>query len=273
VIGASSSTPVHTITKQACIKYRDTLAKKVSRARVNITLDHLGHFFRWCVKHDAYLGNVPTDGLSFEDIVVESHQPFTDDDLRALFTSQSYLKQRTAEPARYWLPLLLLYSGCRREEIAGIHRDEVQREGETWYFDVKPNDTRRLKNKSSRRRVPIHSRLISMGFLDYLKDTKRGPLFPSNGGRTTQGDEVSKWFARLIKTTIKDHESRKLALHSFRGTVISRLHAAGVKGETVRALVGHAGVDVHESVYLTVPLGVLSEAVEKLDYRGMLMRL
>ncbi|HKN87931.1 MAG TPA: hypothetical protein VJV04_13800, partial [Nitrospiraceae bacterium] len=76
-------------------------------------------------------------------------------------------------------------------------------------------------------------------------------------------DSVSKWFAYTLK---RIGIRGKKALHSFRGTVISRLHTAGVKGETVRALTGHAGVDVHETVYLHLPLSVLKEAVEKLDY-------
>lgn len=51
---AGGDRPVHEITKQACIKYRDTLGQEVSQARVNILLGHIGHFFKWAINHEHY---------------------------------------------------------------------------------------------------------------------------------------------------------------------------------------------------------------------------
>lgn len=122
----------------------------------------------------------------------------------------------------------------------------------------------------------MHPALISLGFLQYVAErVSRGEclLFtketsPGRGpGRATVGDAVSKWWSRLQKTYgIKATIGRKKALKSFRPTVITRFHAAGVDGETRRQLTGHYGKDVHEQVYLSPSLPVLKAAIEKLQY-------
>ena len=266
--------PVHLFTKQDCIKYRDALSKEVSRSRVNTTLSHVGHFFKWCMAHEHYPdGKLPTDGLAYEDIESVSFDPFTTEDLQNIFQSAEYRKQlRDGELARHFLPLVLLHTGARREEIAGLPPSEVKEKDGIWHFNIKfdAEKGRRLKNKASVRTVPVHSFLIAAGFLAYVETMQKSGakvLFPNLGtdGRPTAGDSVGKWHKRVIDKYVKV-EGRKLALHSYRSTVISRLHEGGVKSEVVRALVGHEGVDVHEKTYLHVPLTTLKDAIEKINY-------
>jgi integrase len=150
----------------------------------------------------------------------------------------------------------------------------VKEKGGIWHFNIRFDSEkgRRLKNKASVRVVPVHSFLIASGFMAYVEKIQKSGakvLFPNlgNDARLTAGDSVGKWHKRVIDKYVKVN-GRKLALHSYRSTVISKLHEVGVKGEVVRALVGHEGVDVHEKTYLHVPLTTLKDAVEKLDYRG-----
>jgi site-specific recombinase XerD len=269
-----SDKAVHTLTKQHCIKYRDALSQEVSQSRVNTTLSHVGHFFKWCMAHEHYPdGKLPTDGLAYEDVETVSFDPFTNEDLQNIFGSEEYRKQlHDGELARHFLPLVLLYSGSRREEIAGLPLSEVKEKDGIWYFNIKfdAEKGRRLKNKASVRTVPVHSFLIANGFLAYAESVKKSGakvLFPNLGkdGRLTAGDSVGKWHKRVIEKCVKVN-GRKLALHSYRSTVISKLHERGVKGEVVRALVGHEGVDIHEKTYLHVALSTLKEAIEKLDH-------
>jgi hypothetical protein len=85
---------VHTLSKQDCIRYRDAMSQEVSRSRVNTTLSHVGHFFKWCMAHEHYPdGKLPTDGLAYEDIESVSFDPFTTDDLQCIFGSEEYRKQ------------------------------------------------------------------------------------------------------------------------------------------------------------------------------------
>ena len=138
---------------------------------------------------------------------------------------------------------------------------------------------RRLKNVASIRRVPIHSHLPELGLTSYITDrqnSNESMLFPRPPkqrrckGRDTVGDMVGKWWARLLKDAgIKGHKT----LHSLRHTVVTRLTAAGVPQDIREILVGHASVSVHGRVYMHregIPLALLSEHLEKLDFRKLL---
>jgi integrase len=71
--------------------------------------------------------------------------------------------------ALFWLPMLIYYSGARREEICGLLVDDVLMGGNIPYLRLVPNKYRRLKNAQSQRDIPIHPELIRLGFLDYAE--------------------------------------------------------------------------------------------------------
>jgi integrase len=164
---------------------------------------------------------------------------------------------------------------CSREEIANLALADIRKEDDhgLWYFDITPDVERgrRLKNKSSKRRVPIHSALIMLGLLDYVEERRaKGEtlVFPKvsqrAGGRQSVGDSVSKWSHRLMnRLGMKGEKS----LHGLRPTLTTRLHEAGVDGESRRQLTGHSGKDVHETVYLSPSLPALKMHLEKVDFR------
>ena len=218
----------------------------------------------------------PVDGLR-----IKKHRgdkrlkrsPFTDEELRAIFDSPHFTKEKSKQPARYWLPSCLLWTGARREEIAQLYLDDIRQEEGVWVFDIKEDEERGqgLKNEASRRKVPVHSRLIELGLLDYVNQTRATGalrLFPTliHGGNGF-GDSVGKAFGRhLKKVGIVDPGK---VLHSLRHTAITRLHSRGVPQNIAEALVGHAANTVHGSVYLhrdALPMKLLKEGIEKLDF-------
>jgi integrase len=300
--------PVHRITKKECVVYRDTLLKVpthihkrfpgksvkdvlammadgtvkasiplLTRNTANQELMHVNHFMEWLINEGKRPPGNPVAGIAFEGIEKKAREEYTDSDITTIFTSEDFTRQLgESEYARYFLPLILLYSGCRREEAAYLALADVkQGGGGIWYFDIAPDPTRgrRLKNKASRRKVPIHSHLIELGLLnyvDFMKNRGESLLFPKPPdkarGRLTLGDTVSKYWARVVRGLGLQGKT----LHGFRPTLTTRLHAAGVDGETRRALLGHSGKDVHETVYLRLTLPVLSGALERVDYRALL---
>ena len=126
--------------------------------------------------------------------------------------------------------LCLLLSGARREEIAQLAIADIQHEGDIHYFDItNEGESQSLKNEGSKRRVPIHSELVRLGFLAYVQKQRRGGrLFPQlEKGSNGYGDAVGKWFGRLLRHFLSITDPG-LVLHSTRHTVITRLHSAGV---------------------------------------------
>jgi len=74
---------------------------------------------------------------------------------------------------RFWIPLLLLFTGARPSEIAGLEVADVVVEHEVPHILIIPNSLRDLKNAPSKRMVPIHRIVLDAGFVDFAKDTSR----------------------------------------------------------------------------------------------------
>jgi integrase len=271
--------PIGDITKEKCRTYKEGMAaQKLSVSSVNKYLHSLSHLLTWA-KGQGYLPESwmnPVDGLR-----VKKHRgdkrlkrsPFTDEELAAIFDSPQFTRERTRYPERYWLPLCLLWTGARREEIAQLYLDDVKQAEGVWVFDIKTDEERGqgLKNEASARLVPVHSRLLQSGLLEYVNQTRTAGalrLFPKlKHGKNGFGDSVGKSFARHLKQLGIVDPSK--VLHSLRHTAITRLHSRGVSQNIAEALVGHAANTVHGSVYLhrnALPMKLLKEGIEKLDF-------
>jgi integrase len=114
-----------------------------------------------------------------------------------------------------------------------------------------------LKNRSSRRNVPLHPMIIEAGFLTWVKAREDGPLFP--GTSSAAGKRYSRWARKLVADKSK-------VFHSWRHTVKDRMRAARVPDVEQRAILGHAGNGVADAYGLGYPLKVLAEAVAKITY-------
>lgn len=266
-------------------KLKDTDYVKVTKSTVNHALTDLRHFFVWAIRHDHYLEpRNPFDGIDLEGVKEEHYDAYTDEELVVMFNDPDFQKQREEYPARYWLPLICLYTGARRGEIDQLTPQDVKLaavpgEKGIYYFDITEDDDtgKRTKNEMSKRRVPIHSRLMELGFLEYWARHLNRPLLffkqvvkgarpvKAGGGRKTCGDSVSKWLAELRKKV--GIKGKKKTLHSFRDTAITRLFSAGCSEDLRKVLTGHAAGDVHGDVYVKrdqISMALLKEKIELL---------
>jgi integrase len=207
----------------------------------------------------------------------EQRLPYSADDLAVIFSGPVH--KRTERPkggageAGYWLPLLALYTGARLEELGQLTRGDVRSErGAHFLLITDRGEGARVKAHSSRRRVPLHQKVLKLGFLDYVHSIKSAtdPLWPllridKHGART---QAFSKWFNRYADSLgIKD--PRKV-LHSFRHTFKVACRAAGISEEVHDRLTGHAGGSVGRTYGSGVdyPLAPLVAAVRKLKFSG-----
>ncbi len=148
--------------------------------------------------------------------------------------------------ALYFAVLLLNYSGARREEICGLHVDDlIQESGKQPYLSLDFSDIRRLKNPQSVRIMPIHSELIRLGFLEYcnrIKELGYERIFPDLHSGTSQspaGDRLYDEFAPLLKGL--DRGKKNLVIHSLRHGFASSLKHNLVDKEVRADLLGHGG--------------------------------
>ena len=77
--------------------------------------------------------------------------------------------------------MLGAFTGARREEIAGLAPADIVEIDGIECLNIEDSELRRIKNISSNRIVPIHTRLIKIGFLELVEKARaegRVDLFP-----------------------------------------------------------------------------------------------
>ncbi len=175
-----------------------------------------------------------------------------------------------------WPALIAMFTGMRLNEVAQLETKDIELKDEVWCINVTPDgdDKKRLKNSASRRRVPVHDRLISSGFLDFYEGQKHhghARLFseltysPQNG----YGRNAGRWFNERFLPEL-DLRQQGYVFHCLRHTMITRLIQAGVEEPLVKALVGHSQTGVTFSTYFKegfLPAQLL-EAINKFDFEA-----
>ena len=81
---------------------------------------------------------------------------------------------------KFWLPMLGLFTGARVNEICQLNPQAdiiLDDKSGIWYFNLTNDNsgediTKSHKNTNSKRKVPIHKKLIDCGFLDYFDKAK-----------------------------------------------------------------------------------------------------
>jgi integrase len=175
---------------------------------------------------------------------------------------------------RYWLPILGLYHGNRLEEFAQLRREDIKQEDGIWHFVITDEGERQLKNEQSKRRVPIHPKVLVLDFLGYVEKTAPNDdarVFPElnpGGPDGKLGFYFTKWFT-AYRRNIGVYKAG-LDYHSFRHGVTTKLFAAGVSRVIVDELTGHEGQGTSQTEYYRgSPLSVLLEAISKVDWPEM----
>ncbi|WP_225138821.1 site-specific integrase [Pseudomonas putida] len=176
----------------------------------------------------------------------ENAEPFTDSEIEKIFDSYLYNKEksrniRTVYPYHYFFPFLGAFTGCRINELAQLDVDDIvtaspyphiKIEGD---IDSNVPGSRSLKNEPSKRKIPIHPKLIELGFLEYVaqrKASKEKKLWDGLSWKEKghYGALATQFFCRLDgpggylhHLGIHQVANDKKNFHSFRHTLITKL--------------------------------------------------
>ena len=177
-------------------------------------------FFLWCVRYEYTVAN-PFDGNGFKKHA-SSRTSFKSEHLNAIFSAEHYVNHTFKHAYYYWLPLLGRFTGARINELCQLHVKDIEQIDGIWCFklDIVDEDeiydcncdktencaicsekNKTQKNSFGKRHLPIHSKLIELGFLEYVSLNKNGLLFPElKLERDGYAASASKWFGRLKKS-------------------------------------------------------------------------
>lgn len=279
--------PVAAITRADVVAFRDARLSKVKPATVQKDLTALKTVLDRAVETETIERN-PAAGIDLPNL---DHRQDEDDDKRRPYTAsnlQTIFKlpvfTEGARPdggggeAAFWLPLIALFSGLRLSEIAQLLLSDVHEDQVTPFFDIGlKGGGKSLKNRTSRRQMPIHPKLIELGILDYvarLRSAGQSRLFPQITPTKlgSAGGNWAKWWARYVRGETASTRGRGIpkddaqVFHSFRHNFKDACRAAELPKEVHDRLTGHSSGDIGSTYGLGVPMDVLARAIAKVSY-------
>lgn len=205
------------------------------------------------------------------DADVETGRPFTTEELQTVFETKAFAHWAKKYPHRFWGPILGLYSGARVTEIAQLYVKDIESiDGVAGFHINRRFKGQKIKNKQSRRFVPLAKPVLDAGFLDYVEEVRQAGherLFPHlpNSTGLGFGRQLSRQFSAYIKSQGVSEEG--VGFHAFRHTFATLLDKARETSVDISRLTGHwdgqAPPSVLERFYIdreTLPLRVATLA-------------
>lgn len=236
---------VHQYAEQVGLtKSRETVAKKVGYVRR--MFDHAVR--KGWLQSNVFLAVKLDQKIGKER---ESYEPFTSDELGKLFGQDM-------QPHLRSLPSILITTGMRLDEAALLDWENVKKDTaqDVLYFELTNSI---VKNKGSKRRVPVHSSL------PWIETGKTGEMFPQftrdKDGKAQAS--ASKALMPLIRSITGE---KKKVVHSLRGNFKDMLRDAGVSKEVNDFITGHGSGDVAGNYGSGPSLKVRKEAVERVSF-------
>lgn len=223
----------------------------------------------------------------------------SDAELKSMFEQPAFLNGAMFAPWCYWVPQICLYQGARVSESSGLHTDDIITIGGVPCMSFISDDAndedepdgqapkkargqkvlprtseeyRRVKNKASRRVVPIHPKLIERGFMDFVELVRSysrwsGPLFL--GLRWDDKMMFGRKPARFMKALIQQagfYELRRKVPHSLRSNFHQCLKNTMLDSNLQKQLLGHSTGDMKDSNYNETDQGPAFPFAEVLPY-------
>ncbi len=218
---------------------------------------------------EGHIKENPANGLSIK----QKRSPDTErkaydrEDIKRVNDS---LPHDSDTPEKTWIPLIGMYSGLRLNEVCQLYVDDIKEIDGVCCFDVNDDKNKTLKTESSRRIVPVHPALVSMGFLAYVKDLKsRGEERLWGNLNWREADGYSNAYGKCYQRYNRHYVTKDplKCFHSFRHTFADSLKQLGVQESAISELLGHVNDNISTGRYgKKYRPEVLLEAVKKIDY-------
>ena len=276
--------------EQNKMQKRPTISEKTIN---NKRLGNLDTFFSW-LHANRWIKENPARNIrlrSAKGSKETGRRPFKTTDLNTLFRAHLFTgcksPSRWKSPGdyqiddhRYWLPLLALFTGARQGELAQLFVSDVKQEDGIWFFDITdemddkkeaPDAKKSLKNRESKRKVPMHPELERLGFKAYvsrIRNEGHDRLFPN---LEKGADRTYSTYSKLFKRITEDAGIYRpgLVFHSFRHGFEDAMREAGIGDEARHRLSGRTLN--HSSMGYGNGFSVkrLFQEISKVEYPGL----
>jgi integrase len=221
----------------------------------------------------------PWEGIELFKETTKQRRPWSEVELQTLLGQplfQEYILPRdwrAGSDAAYWIPLLGIFTGARLSELAQLHVNDILESDAIPSISITNTGlNQQLKTSASVRTIPIHSELLRLGFLQYVRHIKKcghDLLWPNLKQRKDKpGGYFSNWFGEY-------RASIGLAgypdFHCFRHSVRSQLGEAEVPEHVIDSVLGHEiKGSTGAKVYTHRTLKTLKNAIQKLNQQQVI---
>lgn len=284
---------VELISKADVQQYKQRLIADPRRSQINVRnqLAYLRTLLGWAAQNDVIEANPAKDVRILVTERGHERKDFDIDDLAALIAGPVHARGERPKgcggDAAYWLPLLALFVGARREELGQLRVGDVRQapyvdaddhRQQAWCIDITdtPDETgalaNQIKNAASRRLIPLHPALIELGFVSYVQglNNRQGRLFPDlkpAGVGQKLTDKWGQWFTRY-KRDLGITDPGKV-FHSFRHTWKTHATDAGISERICREFQGHQGRDAADKYGSKPSMATLVAAIGRYRIPGL----
>jgi len=183
---------------------------------------------------------------------VKVREPYSVDELNRMLLVLAKV-DKSKKPETFWIPLLLLYTGARANEICMLRCDDVALG--FIHFRNRAEHGQKTKNKKDRQ-APIHSHLLKMGFAEYCDSQRlvgQDRLFSNlriqrGKWNVAYGKQFERTFKNKFLPGYTKEQLTAKDLHTFRMTFISWFIKSGLVSTarditTLQSIVGHCEAD------------------------------
>ena len=284
--------PIDTIDYKAMEQFRDELkltgnkGKPIAIKTVNLHLEFYSGLFNHAIQSGRIIYN-PVSGVKFSDKRKKQglNDPFPKTDLTKLFHSDRYKNDTFEKGWMFWLPILLLYTGARVEELCQLYIDDIKSIKDIWVLDIDETRPDQKVKDHEKRYIPLHPFMTDeLKFVEYAHSLpdQSGRVFPElkrqgtkskrEGGkdRLRYGHYPStNWFPNYKRNECGIVAAKyKKTIHSFRHNVSSCLMEHDVQEYVIAMFMGHEHDQISTGRYgqKFEPDMLMEKAVKKLDY-------
>lgn len=267
----------------------ESRTQKLSKTTVNKHLIYLHDAFSDRIRRSGYPLPNPFSGVLFSDAEVDAEKNdrivWSADELNALFalpvwsgetrSDNSTSGGNIADDGHFWAPLIALFAGARRAEIAALAVEDLYQDPDAgcWVFHFSRGKGTAKTRAGDDRKVPLHPILERIGLLEYrqaVAATNSPHLFPVfHGLKKEPGEVLGKWFTECCQDggIYRQWRDFHALRHTFKTQLISQLKAHKLM---VDQLMGHKHADDMDVVYFHgfEPKDT-ADTLRALDYKGL----
>lgn len=223
--------PLEEISADDMLEFRDWLWERIEQGEIregsaNKTITMFTAILRKVNQMGSLGLNLPLSGYKFTEREKETRLPYSTDWIKTHFIDTDHLDGLN-DQARAILRAMI-NTGARLGEISNLMPEDIVLDGKVPYIHIRPSDLREIKNKNSKRIIPLAG--VS---LRALETHPQG--FPRYRDKPTASATINKY---LRERGLQ--ETARHTLYGLRHAFEDRMLEAGIDERVRRDILGHA---------------------------------